>query len=86
MKVGIDGITLSCVSETGDAKEVIDSVVEGKEIEVGFNPRYVIEALKALDDQEINIEFTSSISPVLIKPVDSNEYIYVVLPIKLKND
>ena len=86
MIVGIDGITLSCVSETGDAKENISAEVEGKEIEVGFNPRYVIDALKVIDQPEISIEFTSSISPVLIKPVDTNEYIYVVLPIKLKND
>ena len=84
MQIGIDGIILSCVSDTGDAKEVITSVVEGKDIEIGFNPRYVIEALKAIDDTEICIEFTTSISPVLIKPTVNNEYIYVVLPIKLK--
>ncbi len=84
MKIGIDGIVLSCVSDTGDAKEVISSVVEGNDIEIGFNPRYVIEALKAIDDNEISIEFTSSISPVLIKPTVNNDYIYVVLPIKIK--
>ena len=84
MKVGIDGLVLSCASETGDAKEVITAVVEGKDIEIGFNPRYVIEALKAIDDQEIYIEFTSSISPVLLKPVATNDFIYVVLPIKLR--
>ncbi len=86
MNVGIDGIVLSCVSETGDAKEVITALVEGKEIEIGFNPRYVIEALKVIDDPEIYIELNSSISPVLIKPIVSNEFIYVVLPIKLRQE
>lgn len=86
LKANIDGITLSCVSDAGDAKEGITAFVEGTDIEVGFNPRYVIEALKVIDDQEISIEFNSTISPVLIKPVSGNEYIYVVLPIKLKND
>ena len=84
MQVGIDGIILSCVSDTGDAKENITAIVEGKDIEIGFNPRYVIEALKVIDDSEITIEFTSSISPVLIKPTINNDYIYVVLPIKLR--
>ncbi|MDD3303312.1 MAG: DNA polymerase III subunit beta [Clostridia bacterium] len=84
MNIEIDGVILSCVSENGDAKEMITAVVEGKDIEIGFNPRYVIEALKSIDDQEIYVEFTSSISPVLIKPIASNEFIYVVLPIKLK--
>lgn len=86
MSIGIDGIVLSCVSETGDAKENIDALVEGKEIEIGFNPRYVIEALKAIDEQEIYIELTTNISPVLLKPTNSNEFIYVLLPIKLKQN
>lgn len=84
MNIEIDGVILSCVSENGDAKEMISAVVEGKDIEIGFNPRYVIEALKSIDDQEVYVEFTSNISPVLIKPVANNEFIYVVLPIKLK--
>ncbi len=84
MSIGIDGIVLSCASETGDAKEMISATVEGKDLEIGFNPRYVIEALKAIDDTEICVEFNSSISPVLIKPVIKNDFIYVVLPIKLK--
>lgn len=86
MSIGIDGIVLSCVSETGDAKENIDALVEGKEIEIGFNPRYVIEALKAIDDQEIYIELTTNISPVLLKPISTNDFIYVLLPIKLKQN
>jgi len=86
MKLGIDGIVLSCVSENGDAKEAISAIVEGKELEIGFNPRYVIDALKVIEDQEICVEFTTSISPVLIKPVVSNDYTYVVLPIKIKQD
>lgn len=86
MSIGIDGIVLSCVSETGDAKENIEAAVEGKEIEIGFNPRYVIEALKAIDDQEIYIELTTNISPVLLKPISSNDFIYVLLPIKLKQN
>ncbi len=86
MNIGIDGIILSCVSDTGDAKEMISAVVEGKDIEIGFNPRYVIEALKVIDEAEIFIEFTTSISPVLIKSTVSNDFIYVVLPIKLNNN
>ncbi len=86
MKVGIDGVVLSCVSDTGNAKEALSAVVKGKEIEIGFNPRYVIEALKAIDDDEICVEFNSNISPVLITPVVNNNFIYVVLPIKLRQE
>lgn len=86
MNIGIDGIVLSCISDAGDAKEGVQAIVEGKDIEIGFNPRYVIDILKVIDDSEIYVEFTSSISPVLIKPVNSKEYIYVVLPIKLRQN
>lgn len=86
MSIGIDGVVLSCVSDTGDAKEALPAVVEGKDIEIGFNPRYVIEALKAIDDEEIFVEFNSNISPVLITPIANNDFIYVVLPIKLRQD
>ena len=81
-----DKKSLSCVSENGDAKEDITALVEGKELEIGFNPRYVIDALKVIEDTEICIEFTTNISPVLFKPVVSNEFTYVVLPIKIKQD
>ncbi|MEG2310622.1 MAG: DNA polymerase III subunit beta [Clostridia bacterium] len=84
MKIGIDGVVLSCISDTGDAKEVVQALVEGKDVEIGFNPKYVMEALRAIDDTEICIDFKSYISPVLIKPISGNEYIYVILPIKLK--
>ena len=84
MRLDLDGITLSCVSETGDAKEDIAADVEGKELEIGFNPRYVIDALKVIEDTEICIEFNTNVSPVVFKPVVSNEYTYVVLPIKIK--
>ena len=84
MTIGIDEVVLSCFSDNGDAKENIVANVEGKEIEIGFNPRYVIEALKAIEDEEIIVGLNSSISPVIIKPVNSNDFIYVVLPIKLR--
>ena len=42
--------------------------------------------IKVIEDTEICIEFTTNISPVLFKPVVSNEFTYVVLPIKIKQD
>lgn len=86
MNIGIDGVILSCVSETGDAKEDVNAIVEGKNIEIGFNPKYMIDVLKVIDEADIYIEFTSSLSPVLIKPIDKKDFIYVVLPIKLRQN
>lgn len=85
INVNMDYINISCVSITGDAKEKIKVEVEGKELEIGFNPRYLIEALKVIDDELININMSSNISPLIIKPLEGNEYIYMILPVKLKD-
>ena len=86
MKITVDGVTLSCVSQTGDAKEDIISDVEGKDLEIGFNPRYFLETLKVIEDEEIIIDFTSSVAPAVIHPVEKNDYLYIVLPLKLKQE
>lgn len=86
MSISMDGIILSCNSQTGDAKEDIIAVVEGKTLDIGFNPRYMIEALKTIEDEEITMEFTTSISPAIIKPVAGSSYVYMVLPVKIKQD
>ena len=66
--------------------EEIDITKQGKDLMIGFNPKFLIDALKVIEDTEICIEFTTNISPVLFKPVVSNEFTYVVLPIKIKQD
>ena len=84
MKISFDGITLSCISQTGDATEHLDAYIEGSELEIGFNPRYFIETLKVIEDLEVFIDFTTNIAPAVIKPVGENNYLYIILPIKLR--
>lgn len=87
VKVTIDigKITISCTNQTGDAKEEIYVETEGKNLEIGFNPKYFLDALKVIDDEEIYVDFGTSISPAVIRPVDDGEYTYMILPIKLKD-
>ena len=86
VKVSIDigKLTISCTNQTGEAKEEIYVSTEGKNIEAGFNPKYFLDSLKAIDDEEIFVEFGTSISPCLVKSVENNEYVYMILPIRLK--
>jgi len=77
-------ITISCTNQTGDAKEEIYVSTEGKNLEAGFNPKYFLDALKVIDDEEVFVDFGSNISPCVIRPVDEGEYTYMILPIRLK--
>ena len=84
VSVDIGKITISCTNQTGEAKEEIFISTEGKNIEAGFNPKYFLDSLKAIDDDEVFVEFGTNISPCLIKSVENNEYVYMILPIRLK--
>lgn len=90
VKISIDigKVLISCTNQTGDAKEEIYTETEGKELEIGVNPKYFLDALKAIDDEEIFVSFGTNISPCVIKPVDesSKDYTYMILPIRMKED
>ena len=84
MSIDIGKLTISCANQTGDAKEEIFLSTEGRNLDIGFNPKYMIDALKAIDDNEIIMEFGTSISPAIIRsPDDDGDYIYMILPIRL---
>ena len=85
VNIEIGKVTISCTNQTGDAKEEIFVETEGKNLEAGFNPKYFLDALRAIDDPEVFIDFGSSISPCIIRPTEENgDYIYMVLPIRMK--
>ena len=86
VKVSIDigKVIISCTNQTGDAKEEMYVSTEGKNLEAGFNPKYFLDAFRAIDDEEVFIDFGTSISPCIIRPVDDGDYIYMILPIRMK--
>ncbi len=84
VQVDIGKVVISCTNQTGDAKEELYVATEGKNLEAGFNPKYFLDSLKAIDDEEVYVEFGTSISPCLIKSVENNDYTYMILPIRLK--
>ena len=88
VKVSIDigKMTISCTNQTGEAKEELFISTEGKYLEVGFNPRYFLDCLKAIEDEEIYLEFGTNISPCLVKSVENNDYMYMVLPVRIKGE
>jgi DNA polymerase-3 subunit beta len=86
VKVSIDigKVVISCTNQTGDAKEEMYVSTEGKNLEVGFNPKYFLDVFRAIEDEEVFIDFGSNISPCIIRPIDNGDYIYMILPIRMK--
>lgn len=70
-------------SEAGQIYEEIPILLEGKEIEIAFNARYFMDMLKVIDDQEICMDFTTNVSPCVIRPLKGSQYTYLLLPVRI---
>ncbi len=59
---------------------------DGKELEIGFNVRYLADALKAIPSEEVTLELTNGLSPIVLTPAeDKYDFAYMVLPVRIKN-
>ena len=78
-----NNMNISCITEIGKVNEDINIKNEGNDIIIGFNPKYLIDALRVIEDETIKLSFTSSIGPCLITPCTGNDYLYLVLPVRI---
>ena len=67
-------------SETGDNVAQIDAVVEGDEVEIAFNVRYMSQVLGVIDSPQVALETTKSTDPGVIKPVGDDDYLHIIMP------
>jgi len=59
---------------------------DGKELEIGFNVRYLADALRVIPSEEVSLELTNGLSPIVLTPVDDKyDFAYMVLPVRIKN-
>ena len=70
----------------GAAQDQCAMAGDGKELEIGFNCRYLVEALRAVPSGEVTLELTNGLSPIVLTPVeDKYDFAYMVLPVRIKN-
>ena len=77
-----DSISIKINSAIGSMNENVPASKSGKDMIIGFNPRFVIDALNVIDDEEIELDFVNSKAPCFIKKEDMS-YVYVVLPVTI---
>lgn len=82
VKSGND-LTITSNTEFGSSyEEKVEISIQGSDIDISFNPRYLIEALRAITDDEILILFITPLSPCIIKSIIADDYKYLILPLK----
>jgi DNA polymerase III, beta subunit len=81
----LDGfMELKINSQVGSMNEEIDIIKDGKDIMIGFNPKFLIDALRVIDDEEIEIYLVNSKAPCFIKD-EKEQYTYLILPVNFTN-
>ena len=77
-----DKLVITSSTDIGAVREELRVEIEGKDLDISFNHRYFTDALKVVDDTEIEVFFTSAVGPCTIRPVEGNDYAYMVLPVR----
>lgn len=77
-------IQISCTTPLGSACDTVDAKITGESVEIGFNSRFLLEALKNTETDEIRVELGGPLSPMKILPSSGESFLFLVLPVRLK--
>ncbi len=79
-----DNLNLSCITALGKSFDSIPIPFCPEKIEIGFNNKYLLDALKACPDGEVKLYLKSALSPCVLRPLEGESFLYLVLPVRLK--
>ena len=79
-----DRIEISTVSNIGKFSDTMLTETFTENMVIGFNYKYMLAALAACDDEEIRIELQSNLAPIILRPKDKDDYLFLVLPLRMK--
>ncbi|MCL2556023.1 MAG: DNA polymerase III subunit beta [Firmicutes bacterium] len=79
-----DTMVLSSNSDIGTVNEKLPVKLNGSDLSIAFNARYFMELLKYLGSDNLNIKFTGSVTPCIVEPCGTGEYLmYLILPVRI---
>lgn len=80
-----NGVKISCTTPMGSAFDRFDAEISGKDENMGFNSRFLMDALKNAESDEIRIELNGPQSPMKILPPEGDSFLFLVLPVRLSH-
>lgn len=78
-----DRLHITSKSEAGNVDEKIPIRMEGDDLEIGFNSKYLLDGLKAIREDDIVIYLNTNVSPCVIRPLQEENYTYLILPVRI---
>ena len=84
LSVESNSINMKINSQLGSMSDTLEIEKEGKDLKIGFNPKFILDALRVIDDEKITVYFLNAKAPCFIKD-EEQSYIYMVLPVNFVN-
>ena len=81
-----DAVKLSCITALGKSFDECPISFCQETVEIGFNNKYLLDALRAVREDKCVLELKSPLAPLLVKPVEGDKFVYLVLPVRLKQE
>ena len=78
-------IVINANSEIGKVEETVAAELNGKELKIAMNGKYILDALKALNEENVVLSFNSSVSPFTVENETDNKNQYLILPVRTGN-
>jgi DNA polymerase III subunit beta len=75
-------LTVAAAADIGDTEAQVEAAVEGEDVTVAFNARYLQDALANLGSDQLALEFSGALSPGVIRPIGDDDYVHVIMPVR----
>ena len=86
LSIGNGEIKISCSTALGKINDSVECEIKGDSVDMGFNNRYLSEALRATECDKVKIIINSPLAPVKILPLEGESFLFLVLPVRMKAD
>jgi len=90
VKLSLDNATQDLVlsvdaQDVGNGREAIAAQISGEDLDIAFNVKYLVEGLKALNTQDVQMQFNTSTSPSILTPLGGMKMTYLVMPVQIRS-
>jgi DNA polymerase III subunit beta len=79
---GSGSITIAAAADVGEATGEVEAAIDGDQVQIAFNARYLQEALQNVDADQLALEFSGPLSPGVLRPTGSEDYVHVIMPVR----
>ena len=83
-KIGNGNVQFNAQTALGAATDTMAAEIDGDDLEIGLNFRFLLDALKAAETDRVRLQFGGAFSPVTITPVDGDSFLFLILPMRMR--